>query len=597
MEHLNRGKGMKKHIGVILSGWLIIGLAQAAEFTSSFPTPFWSFEPNIFLAPSKSVLQLQAAEAARQSAHGPDRSIHNYGIIRHLNNIRTGFGLVANEAEREIIARSVITTALLDQNSFSDLVVFYLCSSYQLATRMAYLAISAWAREARKAGTKFESISVDDIVHKYAHAFDHHWLDTRDHLLPLFREQLIKYRDLSMAIYPDVASPIGEGKEQKGDLSEPAPVVASLPAYYQGILGTIEANLERINRHRSIGSHDPFQGPADAILDLSKVTYPSREQKGPEYARWGDRSDRWWSDRRLSYRAVREFYPLCEHYGLSTAQSYDLAGALFLAATSVSSDMNDIYARTLRSLRRKFEKEQQGPQRKRYDVLTLLIDPLYLKAKLIDSYPTLTFLDDLEIFRWRTEKRSFLNYFSPEPDYRELEDDDLNVLDLESEETEHLFADDPVTREKLAYIKGAKERYEKDVREINEQGPMIKAFKDLAAKLPEGKGVPAPQPKTQQQFFDEAQAFVDKQYIVLHPYLVKMTKQQPLLPAEIQAIRKVPFKFQMARIRTNIGMMSGLGKPVDQAAFSKELGRIYPGKQLKRKIEVINKLIDGLPAQ
>jgi hypothetical protein len=80
---------MKKQLGVyvrlLISSLLIVGLAQAAT-PASPSTPL--FISTTTIAPSSSVLQLQADEEARQSASLGEKPIHAYGIIRSLNNIR-----------------------------------------------------------------------------------------------------------------------------------------------------------------------------------------------------------------------------------------------------------------------------------------------------------------------------------------------------------------------------------------------------------------------------------------------------------------------------------------------------------------------------
>jgi hypothetical protein len=347
---------------IIITSLLMIGSAQAATSSSSYKG-VESLLPSVdFIRSSNGFLQLQTAEAARQNASVITTASHTYGIIKILNNIRNEPGPEANEAEKEMAVRSVIANTFFDYNTFEDLLIFYLSSRDQLPTRMAYLAISAWAYEARDL-RPMDASAVDKIVSEYAPAFENHWVGNKEYMRSLFREQLIKFRDLSAKIYPEVAKHMKEKKEKLSYLAAPAAAAAAaappsidsseaynidyLPPYYQKILGILKTNLEDTRMPLycpavaagaappSIDSSEAYdiEADKDAFFDVSHLmthmrnaTYFSfrrgTREKTPEIVSTG-------------------YYKITKKYGLSAFQSYDLASVLFLQAKAIWSTSNN----------------------------------------------------------------------------------------------------------------------------------------------------------------------------------------------------------------------------------------------------------------
>jgi len=238
---------VKKQLEIILFSWFIIGFAQG--------------DPNLSLVPaaapriSEAALQLQADEVAWRKSSLRNRPVYTYALIKNLNTIPVNslhnLDQESSIAEIAIVARAVMATALSDQNTFPDMVIFFLCSHEHQATSMAYIAISAWAYELEVPGSV--DTRVDAIVAKYAADFDNHWLAAKDSLLPFFRRQLKRFHDISAAIKPEVMRHMRERKKEEiytswtQDNSWIEGSIDEFPSFYRGIYQTIGANLGRIN--------------------------------------------------------------------------------------------------------------------------------------------------------------------------------------------------------------------------------------------------------------------------------------------------------------------------------------------------------------
>jgi len=454
---------MKKQLGIILFGWTIIGAAQAAEVASDRP-----LAPAAVPRISDRVLQLQALETARQKASFADQPIHTYGIIRDLNTNPISLGLETSEDERTIVARSVMINALSHQNTFPDMVVFHLCRDNHLATRMAYVAISAWAYDLQNPVYRGLSNPITDemLISRFAYYFSTHWIernwregDRERLLLPLFKEQLLRFHDLCVATYPEVSTRMREKKEEVG--IAPSSHLSSLPTFFQDIHQAIEANLGHINQvnkeskrriKRTDGAQDRFSN-ANEVLGSLKL-------------------------RHLSYENVVDgafdAYTQALKYGLSIPQAYDLVGVFFLQNRANTSGYVYLEAEkqrdVLSNLRWAVEREGYSGH-----IKTTVIDPLCLKAIPIEIWP---------FYKWGTEKKSFVALY------------ETNSWLLNSSAITQLFDNDPAGKENLIFVRNAMRRYKVDLKaelmgwgsyDLMGWNPYIVIGQELATVISEGK--------------------------------------------------------------------------------------------------------------
>lgn len=270
-------------IGIIISGLQV----KAAD---TLLAPAASLIPI-----DKSVRKLQTEEAARTRAiqyNEVTEPAHTYGIFRRLNKIRTT-GPVANEAERKIIVQSVIGNALRVRN-FDFLTQFYLVESTNLASRLAYLAISLLTHDQRlrsasdkpetpleKAARLMETIDNDENFSRLKLKFGE-----KKTALESFRRHLVTYHDLVKSQYGEVYRHIGQymtmatkGKGDKtGSHRAHKPRHSSYPEFYSRIVKKLEASTKR--GANSTFAFENFKQQVTADYHLLHCAEPSRD---PDY--------------------------------------------------------------------------------------------------------------------------------------------------------------------------------------------------------------------------------------------------------------------------------------------------------------------------